>query len=353
MFVYKRIKAGGFTLVELLVVIAIIGILVALLLPAVQAARESARRMSCTNKLKNIGLAALNYHDTAGHFPESSGMYANIDGPNGAGSAAGWITRVLPQLEQGSLYDQFKQGGAFAGIFVQGSCARGGLPGKYGLASKNNGISVPELMKSQLEVLACPSDAQASTPSSEQFGWGGCQVTVTTYKGVLGDTVVGETDGSAFTNASSAYPSGRYDKPAPAGVGTSDRDCHRDTRCRGVFFRQSWRRPISIAKITDGTSNTFLIGEDVPAYNYHSAAFYADGDWCSCNTPLNNLMNLPPESVDPDFWWEQRGFRSFHPGGANFCLADGSVRYVTDGVDNVLYRTSCTRNGEEVVNASF
>ncbi|TWT29186.1 putative major pilin subunit [Posidoniimonas corsicana] len=345
-------KQPGFTLVELLVVIAIIGVLVALLLPAVQSAREAARRMSCVNKLKNLGLAAHNYHDTAGHFPASMGMYAGIDGSDGDGPAAGWIPQMLPQLEQQPLYDRFKDAGAFEGVFTLGVCFRGGLPGERGLASRNNGISVPELMKSQLEVLACPSDANAQQLSDQQFGWGGCQVAVTSYKGVLGDTVVGESDGTTFTNSNSQFPSGNYDQGVPAGVGTTARDCHRDTRCRGIFFRQAWRRPVKISKVTDGTSNTLLFGEDVPKYNYHSAAFYADGDWCSCNTPINNLMNLPPDSVNADFWWDQRGFRSLHPGGANFCSADGSVRFIADGVDNEFYRTSCTRNGEEVTDDS-
>jgi prepilin-type N-terminal cleavage/methylation domain-containing protein/prepilin-type processing-associated H-X9-DG protein len=344
-------ESRGFTLVELLVVIAIIGILVGLLLPAVQAAREAARRMGCANKLKNIGLAALNHHDVQGHFPVSSGMYQNIDGREGEGTAAGWILQILPQLEQQSLYDQFERGGAFKGIFSRGACARGGLPGEKGLASRNDGISVPKLMESQLEILQCPSDATAESTSDKQFGWNGCRVAVSSYKGVIGDTVVGETNGTNFTNDASQYPSGVYNKPSEPY--TTQRDCHRDTRCRGFFFRQSFRRPVKIATITDGTSHSFMIGEDVPAYNFHSTAFYADGDWCSCNTPLNNLMSLPPETVGPEFWWEQRGFRSMHPGGANFCLADGSVRFVVESVDNVLYRTSCTRNGGELVDESL
>src|SRR3954449_9986169 len=106
-----RNPAMGFTLVELLVVIAIIGILVALLLPAIQSAREAARRASCTNKLKNLGLAVLNHHDVKRHFPISMGYV--LEGGEGPGPCAGWITSVLPQLEEQSLYDQFQQGGAF------------------------------------------------------------------------------------------------------------------------------------------------------------------------------------------------------------------------------------------------
>ena len=108
----------GFTLVELLVVIAIIGILVALLLPAIQAAREAARRTSCSNNLKNLGLAVLTHHDAMKHFPVSNGAaYAGESPPGVTQSAAGWILNTLPQLEEQSLYDQFKAGGAFEGQF--------------------------------------------------------------------------------------------------------------------------------------------------------------------------------------------------------------------------------------------
>ena len=342
-------RRSAFTLVELLVVIAIIGILVALLLPAVQAAREAARRISCTNNMKNLALACHNHHSAMGHFPISMG-FSQADssqgfGLEGHGPAAGWIIQALPQLEEQALYDLFKQGGAFNGFWTVGR-GRSPTPGT-GLGSNENGVVVPELMATQLEMVMCPSDSQAGELSTEQYGWIDVPVALTSYKGVVGDTVVGETNGTTFTNEASQYPSGVYNK-APE-VFTTANDCHRDTRCRGIFFRQTWRRPVKFSQITDGTSNTFMIGEDVPAYNYHSATFYSDGDWCSCNTPLNNQIGLPPETVDPAFWWEQRGFRSLHPGGANFAMADGSVRFVPESVDNVLYRTTCTRNGGEVV----
>jgi prepilin-type N-terminal cleavage/methylation domain-containing protein len=117
--------ARGFTLVELLVVIAIIGILVALLLPAIQAAREAARRASCTNNLKNLGLAVLNFEQSRKIFPTSEGWDASytgdeqnvVDALNPPGtkwlSGAGWILAILPNLEEGALYDRFRAGGAF------------------------------------------------------------------------------------------------------------------------------------------------------------------------------------------------------------------------------------------------
>jgi len=345
----------GFTLVELLVVIAIIGILVALLLPAIQAAREAARRSSCTNNLKNLGLAVLNHHDVRKHFPLSFGYIG--DGSEGSPpggnpqkvpqSCAGWILSVLPQLEEQPLFDQFKAGGAFEGQFGGGnaiSCKVG--TANSGLTSKKNGIIVPILMQTQLNILQCPSDGSVKLLSNQQFQWTGCDVALTSYKGVIDDTVMGESDGTTFTNDQSEYPSGIYNEPP--GIGATPRDCHRDYRCRGIFFRQSYRRPVKISKITDGTSKTLMVGEDVPEFNRHSAAFYSNGDTCSCNTPLNYGLNQDPETF-AIVQWEARGFRSRHPGGVQFCLADGSVRFIADGIDNTLYRTSCTRNGDELV----
>ncbi len=341
----------GFTLVELLVVIAIIGILVALLLPAIQAAREAARRSACSNNLKNLGLAVLNHHDVQKHFPLSAGFTIPTEGsPAGTSqpvpqSGVGWILNTLPQLEEQSLFDQFKAGGAFVGQFTEGFCIRGGAP-NLGLASKLNGISVPELMKTQLDILQCPSDGSVKQLSNQQFQWNGCDVALTSYKGVIDDTVMGESDGTTFTNDQSQYPSGIYGELP--GVGGTPRDCHRDFRCRGIFFRQSYRRPVKISKITDGTSKTLMIGEDIPEFNRHSTAFYSNGDTCSCNTPLNYGLNQDPVTFTV-IQWEARGYRSRHPGGVQFCLADGSVRFISDSVDNTLYRTSCTRNGDEVI----
>jgi hypothetical protein len=265
-------------------------------------------------------------------------------------SGKGWILTILPHIEEGTLYDQFVQGGAFDGLgpFRNGFCVnpRAG----FGLTSVKNGIRVPDLMKTQLTVLQCPSDESVKRLSDRQFQWKPCPVATTSYKGVLDDTFLGDAStiyGDASTiygNDTTPYPSGRIYKRDP-----NVRDCHRGTRCRGIFYRNTWLVPVTMAKITDGTSKTLMIGEDVPAYNDHSAAFYSNGDWCSCNLPLNLFMNLAPELADPTAWWDAQGFRSRHPGLVQFAACDGSVHTLSDGVDNVVFRTSCTRDAGESV----
>jgi prepilin-type N-terminal cleavage/methylation domain-containing protein len=345
-----RLRRPGFTLVELLVVIAIIGILVALLLPAIQAAREAARRSGCSNNLKNLGLAALNHHDVMKHFPVSNGAPYAGEAPVEQ-TGAGWILNMLPQLEEQPLFDKFRAYGAFEGRMRQNKAGAG--VEMNGLYSVKNGNSVPLLMQTELPILRCPTDPSNTRIREDQAEWdiatGGAAipVAVTNYKGVADDTFLGQTFGGTVSNDASTYPSGIYTDPPPVYDSGSTRDCHNNLRCRGIFFRQSFQRPVKIASVTDGTSKTLMIGESLPDYDNHSVAFYGNGDWCSCNLPLNNLLNVDPATLNLRFWWDQQSFRSLHPGGAQFGLADGSVRFVSDSIDNQTYRTACTRNGGE------
>ncbi|MBC8355646.1 MAG: DUF1559 domain-containing protein [Planctomycetes bacterium] len=303
----RRQTAVGFTIVELLVAIAIIGVLVALLLPAVQAAREAARKMSCKNNLKQLGLAVQLYHDAYGTFPISVSPYDEGPHPTPQRSGKGWIVSMLPQLEQQALYDEFKIG--FAGDFFSG----GGL--------KTPSLADP--MKTELPVLQCPSDGAGL--SLLQWEWTGENVATTNYKGVLGDTRLG---GLFSMHAGGSLP-----------------DCHQVGPCQGAFHRVSYQHPVRMRNVIDGTSSTFLIGEDIPLHNNHSAAFYANGDFASCHAPLNFF----PDPPRPDDWWDVMSFRSRHPGGASFCLVDGSVRFVADGIDHDVYRALSTKGQGEVV----
>jgi prepilin-type N-terminal cleavage/methylation domain-containing protein len=340
----------AFTLVELLVVIAIIGILVALLLPAVQAAREAARRMSCSNNLHNIGLACVNVHDTVRHLPISIGQWHEdwsrtkvwIGPPNGkmdvgnggpGYNGKGWIVDILPPMEETALSDSIAKAlKDYKGDFPQGITGPGG-----------NGMAAPTIramLGQQLSWLSCPSDPSAK-PSTDQWWWsvsGKVTIATTCYKGVIGDTVITST-GSG----------GAMDTPFP-NLGSTP-DCHNTAECNGLIWRNTYFNPLNLKKVTDGTSKTFMVGECVVEQDYHSAAFFADGDWATCGNPLNYFIT--PADVtqikSAPQWQAARGFKSLHPGGAHFVMADGSVHFVNEGIDHTIYRGLSTRNGGETV----
>jgi prepilin-type N-terminal cleavage/methylation domain-containing protein/prepilin-type processing-associated H-X9-DG protein len=347
------LRRGGFTLVELLVVIAIIGILVALLLPAIQAAREAARRSSCVNNLKNIGLASINFHDTNKHLPYSISQWAeDIDrnrkwiGPEGPDidgkmdpdiggpgyNGKGWIVDILPPMEEQAAHDAIQQA-------LKNSTGEKG----FRITGPNAGSgmghpSIRQIVARQLPWLSCPSD-QSAQPSVDQWGWsiGGQVMTATTsYKGCLGDSIIT----SGLSN----------DSPFPS-FGSAP-DCHNTADCNGLIWRGTYFSPINFRRVEDGTSKTFMVGEGVVAQDYHSAAFYADGSWASCGIPLNFFISPETKEVikAAPQWMQARGFKSLHPGGAQFVMADGSVHFVTESIDHLVYRGLSTRDGGETAN---
>jgi len=303
-------RPRGMTLVELLVVIAIIALLVALLLPAVQGAREAARRLQCSNNLKQLGIAIAGHIAHREAFPHSVAYDGPTDGNPGPPdrNGQGWILAILPYLEQQPLFDRFAAGGCFAGSSPSGGLWKPGCR---------------ELMQLQTATLHCPSDADVVGLSTSQYQWIGIPVCQTSYKGVIGDTRMG----SAHTGSP---------------------DCHTRTKCPGLFWRHTWFSPISPASVRDGLSNTFAVGEDVVAANHHSVAYYANGDYSSCHAPLNYF----PQPPTPDHWPSVMSFRSLHPGGAHFCFADGSVHHVSETIDLTIYQGLSTKAGQETVSLS-
>lgn len=301
-------RRRAFTLIELLVVIAIIGILIALLLPAVQSAREAARGAQCRNNLKQLGLAIHGYIDVHGVFPISIAYNRSGPRPSPQVNGKGWIIGILPYMEQQELFDQF-------------------LPGFIGDIGSGGGLRNPacrRAMTTQLHALHCPSDDSVLTNSFSQFQWAGIEVALTSYKGVIGDTRMG--------SGSSVHQ------------GTMP-DCHNTVGCNGIFYRNNYQEPIRLVDVRDGLGNTLMVGEDVPAANHHSTAFYCNGDYSSCHAPLNYF----PDPPTPNEWWNVMSFRSLHPSGAHFCLADGSVHFFPETIDYMLYRHLSTKAGHEPV----
>jgi prepilin-type processing-associated H-X9-DG protein len=169
--------------------------------------------------------------------------------------------------------------------------------------------------------------------------WEGITVSTTSYKGVIGDSVI-NSQGAETT------PSPPGDTPFPD-FG-SHPDCHNTIDCNGLIWRNTYYNPVSFRKISDGGSKTFMIGESVVAQSFHSMAYFSDGDWASCGIPLNFFVIPAPDSSNRQNWWQHgRGFKSMHPGGVHFVMADGSVHFVNASIDHNVYRGLSTRNGGE------
>ena len=305
----------AFTLVELLVVIAIIGILIAMLLPAVQAAREAARRMSCSNNIKQLAVGMANYESQYGILPVNQDHTAATNG-------MGWMISVMPFMEMHGIYDQ---------LFWMGN------------ASSQMGIFHPrnrEIVSQEIPAFTCPSDSYnvrvKPEPGTSNRGVYPYQsnpdvvMGVTNYAGVMGP--------HNLENAS--IWGGRYN------------DCHNASygvECTGCFWRYSSNNPVSLQSISDGTSNTIVIGELLPEYD--DFCYWALGNGSS--KPTHAPLNYFPSPNDPwGGWYNQFGFRSQHPGVVGFAWGDAHVSFLSEDIDRDIYWDLSTRNGGEAVDAS-
>ncbi|MCC9609155.1 DUF1559 domain-containing protein [Blastopirellula sp. JC732] len=307
-------KSKGFTLVELLVVIAIIGVLIALLLPAVQQAREAARRMQCSNNLKQIGLGMHNYHDTFQKLPPGWIYFQEGRAASTLGKASwGWGTLILPFIEQTTLHDQLNPNTSSLGS------ADVNLTGTY------------------LEAYICPSDNPAKLVTSGSFVSG-----ASNYSGVLGrfDTAAAGTSYSPTAAASSNPLYGRTD----AVNGTY--------RPEGILGPRSVR----FAEITDGLSNTLMVGEKSQKVIKQQGVWVGTRlDKCmACSVAsvfgIVGVVDFPiNENGGSSTWQRERVFTSRHAGGAQFTLGDGSVRFVPETIDTTTYLRLGQRNDGEVI----
>ncbi|QDT32337.1 DUF1559 domain-containing protein [Thalassoglobus polymorphus] len=306
-------RRNGFTLIELLVVIAIIAILVALLLPAVQQAREAARRSTCKNKLKQIGLALHNYHDVSNQFPPSaiglgwcnvSGSYPGTDmiqNKNG-------LALLLPHLDQAPLYNLIDQSAAHSAQATGYCCGyAGNTAGALAVDPADNAIH----MSRSLDVFLCPSD-DAKT-----------HVTGTAY-GVTGSS------GGALTN---------YDFSAEATL-TCNYWSKQGKSTRKMFGENSRSK---FRDVRDGTSNTIMICESTREVANGEANPWGYRGWVQTGGDVDvgiNVWDVPTGSTIPTVGnlnsWGQVG--SLHTGGAQFTLADGSVRFISENIDLATLR---------------
>ncbi|MFO0905047.1 MAG: DUF1559 domain-containing protein [Pirellulales bacterium] len=331
----SRPSRRAFTLVELLVVIAIIGILVALLLPAVQAAREAARRTQCTNNLKQLGLGLHNHHDTRGYFPPGTSQDQQPFGPAASNWGASWMIYILPFIEQNSLYEQLQIGGGTG----YGNAANGAL---------FNNVKI--------KAYRCPSSALPPTTSSTVPGGTNGMMMMPTYVAVAG----------VAPGMIPNYTETRYMNPGGAA------GC-----CSGGILSNNGGLPPNLvntfANLLDGSSNTLMVSEHGDFMRISPTkqrmAWTAAGPhgwtigWGNTRTDMNNgagsggdnrafnvttlrwrinQKDWPTITAAPgncsglgicDNTGQNIPLNSTHPGGVVALLADGSVRFLAETID--------------------
>jgi len=295
-----RIRRSGLSLIELLVVLTVIGVLVALLLPAVQSARETARRLTCRNRLKQLGLALHGYHDAWGLFP----LNAGIGEYNETNIGTSWLTRVLPHIDEGPLYGSIQWGESLLHL-------------DNDRASKTKVISF--LCPSDTTPAILPNRRNSNDPRA-----------VTNYKACLG----------------SNWAWGPF-SPIQSSAGRNANDTNGLENCNGFLCRGGDIPPplTRLADVTDGTSATFAVGEAVPEWTWHTWWYGFNASTAACAVRLNHWYRPGTGLAD---WFENYSFSSRHRGGGHFLMIDGSVRYVSENISESVYREAATIQGAEV-----
>ena len=324
-------KSRGFTLVELLVVITIIGILIALLLPAAQAAREAARRAQCSNNLKQIGLALLNYEANIGCFPPgalNTNPVNTSTAPKPTYPRITWVVHLLPYLEQQNLYDR-----------IDFSLPAG--PGRALWTNSNMCQGPGAVTAVVISCFLCPSDGMGGTVHHNSGVGGDNNFARGNYAGFFGN----------LDYDSGLLPYNANYKAAAFGVNAA----------------------VRMAQIRDGTSNTMALGEvrtGIDSEDDFRGVFWYDQagcsqvytryppntqsfdvfypEWCSTATNLPDL-NLPCLAGSTDDGSDTAACRSRHPGGVHVGLCDGSTHFINDSIDPNVWQAIGSIAGDEVI----
>jgi prepilin-type N-terminal cleavage/methylation domain-containing protein/prepilin-type processing-associated H-X9-DG protein len=354
---------GGFTLVELLVVIAIIGVLVALLLPAIQAAREAARRSQCVNNLRQLGVAMLNHETAKKRFARNEQA---IHGGGARRSLASHLVMLSPYVEASGLYGQLNLKADAPKVpgdqIVQGAPLRQlSLPVLTCPTDEKTGVVEPrsQYVKKWAGLIdwlgPVATTSYAGSMGAQQMGWNGCDVR----------KIVGYAGG--VYGSKSHYPGDDWFNvtyqpttcPEQGGLGNDRGDCSHPPTLSGIMGRSNWAA--SMREIEDGASNTIMMGEvrsSATGFAWLYGWTKSEGIWFATTAPLNYetdpelvaVGGAPPACGD----WEgdfntANGFKSRHPGAVNFVYCDGSIHTLAETVDYTTYQRLGARSDGEAV----
>lgn len=316
--------ASGVTLVELLIVIAIIALLIGLLLPAAQGAREAARRIQCGNHLKQIGYALHGYHAANGRLPAGAFYFSTETGNSVvvANSPMTWASAILPQLEALSHYDAFN--------FSRGTSHASNLAA----------------MTTPVPAYVCPSDPEGSQPIRDDrcpIISGPQRQMALWYPASVGPVWPGSACMFCTNTASS-----------PSNPCCQGSNFGQNGNGPGMFVR--WAVPITLDHVRDGLSNTILAGETLPGESHHNMAFGPNMPLAVTNIPINTFAT-PSEQLLPGMtaaqrhtangWARMQGYKSRHVGVCGILRADGSMTFVDETVEPEIMWAMGTKAGRE------
>jgi prepilin-type N-terminal cleavage/methylation domain-containing protein/prepilin-type processing-associated H-X9-DG protein len=344
MAMHMRRRPAGFTLVELLVVIAIIAVLIGLLLPAVQSAREAARRSNCSNNLKQYGLAIQGHISAKRRLPSAAPPVLWTPSATVTGAAVGhnlgWHAFILPYAEEEQLYSQIE------------------LPavGQTNGDRTGQDIGGGKLLRSfELGFTRCPSDRSPRLNGSNTTGWA-----LGSYCGSMGSN-------STPSNNAACQPFQVFVEP---GVGGTGHGGQMPNNISGVFSRAGSSGGCALENISDGLSKTIFVGEVLAECVDHDTGYWhyngENNAHASTVVPINTMTTCFPSQVAAEAagaaypecfaknnWNFSWGFRSRHPGGAHFLFGDGSTKMLSEAIDHTVYQRLGGKADGQVVDAAL